>query len=270
MSKGIERSRVGIGIAGGVGPMAGVKLHELIIQQTLNSGTDQGHLPVIHISFPSEIPDRTEFLTGKTKNDPAQAMTNVMHIIETAAAVNGWEAISGVPCNTFHVPKIWDSFIKLLKKGNIGVQVLHMPRETAKLIKTLVPGAKNIGLMSTTGTREVDVYGQILRPRGFNILEVPWEMQEELHDSIYNPKWGIKGISPVSKKAHANFEKYAGILCNLGAQAIILGCTEIPLALPWSKYKDVPLIDPMLALARALIRAVDPIKLKPLGLALAA
>ena len=50
--------------------------------------------------------------------------------------------------------------------------------------------------------------------------------------------------------------------CSRGAEAVILGCTELPLAV--SHAKDVPLIDPALALARALIRETSPQKLAPL------
>ncbi len=245
--------------------MAGVKLHELVIQQTLNGGIDQGHGRVIHISNSPEIPDRTKYLLGEIKDNPARALVCVMRSIEAAAEVLGCEAVVGIPCNTFHAPRIWNDFTRILKEGDVKVQVLHMLEETAEFIRENYPDMKNIGLMSTTGTRMVNVYGQILRPLGFNILEVPDGLQPELHDSIYNPSWGIKAVSPVTCKARGNFEKYAAILSDMGAEAIILGCTEIPLVLPEAKYKDTPFIDPMLALARALIRKTDPAKLKPLS-----
>lgn len=55
------------------------------------------------------------------------------------------------------------------------------------------------------------------------------------------------------------------MLCQKGAQAIILGCTEIPIALPEKEFDKVPLIDPMLALARALIKKANSQKLKSLS-----
>lgn len=50
------------------------------------------------------------------------------------------------------------------------------------------------------------------------------------------------------------------MLASQGAQAIVLGCTEIPLALPEPVLPGtkVVLVDPVLALARALIREADP------------
>lgn len=244
-----------IGIAGGIGPMAGVRLHQLVIQETDNGGTDQGHRPVIHISFSSIIPDRTKYLLGETKDDPAKAMILVMRAIQASAESIGAEkVVAGIPCNTFHAPGIWDRFIRLLKEKNLDVQVVHMLDETARYISQNYPRIKNIGLMSTTGTRKVNVYGQILKPLGYNLLEVSEEIQPELHDSIYNTKWGIKAVSPVTGKARKNFESYTRTLIKQGAEVIILGCTEIPLALPETEFEKIPLIDPMLALARALIK----------------
>jgi len=59
-------------IGGGVGPLAGVELHNKIIEYTLTDGTDQSHLKVYHLSCPSFIPDRTEFLLGNINTNPAQ------------------------------------------------------------------------------------------------------------------------------------------------------------------------------------------------------
>eukprot|EP01047_Picozoa_sp_COSAG01_P034139 COSAG01_NODE_2548_length_7465_cov_15.046294_8_plen_90_part_00 len=59
------------------------------------------------------------------------------------------------------------------------------------------------------------------------------------------------------------FRGFAGALKQKGADVIILGCTEIPLALPEPEYDGVPLVDPVEAVARAMIAMADPAKLKP-------
>jgi aspartate racemase len=252
-----------IGIGGGVGPMAGVGLHEKIILNTIAS-TDQGHPTVVHVSDSVHIPDRTKYLLGEIEDDPAEGMLKVMQMIEAAAKIAGRDAVAGIPCNTFHAPQIWEHFMQLLKDNGVELQMVHMLRETADYIKQAAPQARKLGLMSTTGTREVGVYQQILEPLGYDILEVPAEMQPALHDSIYNPVWGIKAQTPVSDKARGNFLSYAGMLQDQGAEVIILGCTEIPLALPETNLNGTPLINPVVALARGLIREAAPDKLKPL------
>ncbi|MFA6458424.1 MAG: aspartate/glutamate racemase family protein [Patescibacteria group bacterium] len=170
-----------------------------------------------------------------------------------------------MPCNTFHAPKVWDRFVELAQDEKLNVELVHMLRETADFVKANFPNAKKIGLMSTTGTRQVGVYREIFEPLGFEIVEVPSEFQGELHDTIYNPQFGIKAkSSPVTPQARANFEKYLGILKGVGAEVVILGCTEIPLALPEKNFDGMPLVDPMLALARALVREANRAKLVPL------
>jgi aspartate racemase len=49
-----------------------------------------------------------------------------------------------------------------------------------------------------------------------------------------------------------------------GAQVIILGCAELPLAIPERDYNGMTIIDPNRILARALVYALAPDKLKPL------
>jgi len=268
-------------IGGGVGPMAGVELHRKIIEHTLTDGTDQTHLEVLHFSRSSDIVDRTEYLLGKVKGDPAEGMLRTFKMafkalkeLESDMRQNNSPkdfpghivhrpAVGGIPCNTFHAVKIFNRFIELLKLAEIDINILNMIEETVKLINSIVPNARKIGLMSTTGTRRTGVYSEVLIPKGFSIIEVPEELQDELHDTIYNRKWGIKAVSPVTKKARSNFQKYAGQIAESGAEAIILGCTEIPIAMPEPHFRGIPLIDPMTALARGLIREANPDKLKP-------
>ena len=272
MTDKIHEQKIGIG--GGVGPMAGVGLHQKVIENTLTNGTDQDHFGVLHASRAHDIADRTKFLLEGGEN-PAEGMARTAHAIEQAAK-KAWEESSkeasgdecvvfGVPCNTFHAPQIFDRFLELVKDKKMKMKVIHMLEETGDLIKQMLPDAKKIGLMSTTGTRSVGVYNQILEPRGFEITEVPEEMQEELHETIYNPEWGIKAVSPVTQQARENFLKYVEVLRAQGADAVILGCTEIPLALPEKDVEGTPLVDPVDALARALIRETDAKKLKPLN-----
>jgi len=78
---------------------------------------------------------------------------------------------------------------------------------------------------------------------------------------IYHPSWGIKARSPVTEKARNQAVEALRILLDLGAEAVILGCTELPLAVPEREWEGVPLVDPMVALARAMIREAAPSKL---------
>ncbi len=246
-----------IAIGGGVGPSAGQKLEAIITENTVSGGTDQGHLEVHHFSRPGDITDRTRFLLGELDENPAEGMFRSLKAARAAAEALDHELVFGVPCNTFHAPRIFDRFREMARELE-GVELLHMLDECADLITELLPEAERIGLMSTTGTRSVRVYNEILEPKGLELIEVPEEMQAELHDSIYNLEWGIKAVSnPVTERARNNFLKYVDKLREAGAEAVILGCTEIPLALPEADLTGTPLIDPMFALARAMIKKVN-------------
>lgn len=279
-----------IGIGGGVGPAAGILLHQAILQHTESKGIDQGHLNVCHFSLSAEIADRARFLryaaarnanegsrdnrdvddadAGKPEN-PALGMAKVVELMRASANAAESSLVIGIPCITFHVPLIWDEFQRLSRldtHSNEPVKCLHMLQETARLIKELKPLCRKIGVMSTTGTRQAHVFRELLEPAGYEVLEVPEDVQYELHETILNPRWGIKSCAPIIQpRCEANFHRYARLLISEGAEAIVLGCTEIPFAFAGKTSIDgVLLIDPLTALARALIREVDARRLKPL------
>jgi len=238
-------------LAGGVGPMAGVVLHQSIIEQTDNQGCDQGHIDVIHVSAASKINDRTKFLLGEVLDNPGIQMAELINPLIKAFPED--QLVIGVPCNTFHAAPIFDAFTKHLNISE-NVSVLHMIQSTIDYILQEMPSTTKVGLMSTTGTRNLKVYSDILEANSLQTIEVHPTHQQELHDTIYNPDFGIKAhSSPVTKKARENFEKYTNELISKGAQVIILGCTEIPLVMTEEFFNGVQLLDPMQVLAKQLI-----------------
>jgi aspartate racemase len=99
-------------------------------------------------------------------------------------------------------------------------------------------------------------------------LEV-WTVDEELQahaiqPAIYDPLFGIKACGRATAESRANLRLGVEQLRSKGAEGLILGCTEIPLALPEKEIEGMTVIDPALILARALIAAVDPVRLLPL------
>ena len=234
--------------------MAGVKLHEKIIEYTQTDGTDQSHFEVHHLSRSHDIVDRTAFLQGKIQENPAHGMYRTVEALYRSAQVVGKELVVGIPCNTFHAPRIFLPFQEKIKRAFPEVQLLHMLEETGLYMKEQYAHLKTIGLMTTTGTREVQVYRKILQPQGYQLTRVPKSTQAALNTTIYDPQWGLKAVSPVTAKARDRFLEYAKLLIEQGAEAIILGCTEIPLALPESTIDGIPLVDPVSVLAKALIR----------------
>ena len=89
---------------------------------------------------------------------------------------------------------------------------------------------------------------------------------EVINPVIYDETWGLKAQSdPPTDRARQNLLDGIRHLRERGADAVVLGCTELPLAVPEPTFEGVPLIDSTEALARALIRATHPHKLVPLA-----
>lgn len=87
--------------------------------------------------------------------------------------------------------------------------------------------------------------------------------QEELHQTIYNPDYGIKSNAAKRPlKPRKVIEKSIRSLKEKGAELIVLGCTELPLVFDESYFESLPVIDPSVVMARALIYAHSQEKLK--------
>ncbi len=245
-----------IGIVGGVGPYAGADLFRKICSQT-RAETDQEHLEVVMISDPSHINDRSVYLEKGGGRNPGDAIGDI--ILRLAAA--GAEVV-GIPCNTAHSPAIVAAVESKVIASGVMVEIVHMIREVAEAMRRTPTRPKRMGLLATTGTYHSKVYSEILGPEGFEVIVPEVFTQKDVHRAIYDPKFGIKAQGhPISTEAKGILEGASRELLELGAEKIILGCTELPLAFP--DESDI-YVDPTLILARALIREAAPEKLKPL------
>ncbi len=249
-----------IGIVGGVGPYAGLDLAAKVFAQT-RARRDQEHLPLALLSLPHTIADRTAYLLGDVTENPAYALAEVIRRLETLGATT-----VGIPCNTAHAPRIFDVLLAELARTGNRLRVLHMIHETARFLAETQPGVQRVGVLSTTGTARARVYPAVLQALGITALAPADDVQARVQAAIYDETYGIKAqSSPVTARARAELLAAAGHLHAQGVEAVILGCTEIPLALPERTVHGLPAIDPTLVLARALIRETYPDKLKPLA-----
>ncbi len=247
-----------IGIVGGMGSYAGTDLLNKVFDNTLVSN-DQDHLDTVLLSMPSGIEDRTDFLIGKVKTNPAFAIVEILLKLQNVGA-----KVAGISCNTAHSKEIFNTVLFELNKKKSSIEVLNMIEETISFISKNYPTINKVGVLSTTGTYKFGIYKEPLIAKGFDVIVPPIEMQEKLiHPAIYNPVYGIKPNSnPIHSQARENLLHGVSFLKDKGAQAIILGCTEIPLAITEKKLNGVVNIDPANILARALINIINPDKLK--------
>lgn len=249
-----------IGIVGGVGPYAGLDLAKNVFDNTL-ANVDQDHLPLIMMSVPETIIDRTEYLLNIVDNNPGRAIATVILKMESAGAT-----VAGIPCNTAHATEIINLTKQVMAESNAKIILLSMIEETIKAIITEYPSLKKIGVLSTTGTYQFKIYSEPLIGAGLEPIVPPSDIQEKIvHPAIYDKDYGIKAKSnPVTDRARTDLLEMIELLKQNGAELIIKGCTEIALAIPQQIVQGIPTIDPSIVLARSLINHINPQKLKPL------
>ncbi|MBQ1447091.1 MAG: amino acid racemase [Solobacterium sp.] len=221
-----------IGILGGMGPLATCDLYTKIIANT-HASTDQEHIHVI-IDSNTAIPDRTAALL-EGGEDPRPEMIRSARMLEREGA-----AAIVMPCNTAH--GFYDDI-----QSAVQIPVLHMIRLTGEELKKR--GITKTGLMATTGTIRTGIYQQSIPD--IELILPDLDEQAALMDMTYNGvKAGVKDYD--GSKVQATAERMQA----LGAQVIILGCTELPLAKEMY-HLQFDTIDPTLVLAQAAVEFAE-------------
>jgi aspartate racemase len=247
-----------IGIVGGLGPYAGSDLARKIFDETV-AASDQEHLPVALISFPGHIPDRSAYLADPSAPDPVAPLVEVARRLERAGC-----SVAGMPCNTAHSPRIFEAILENLHSGGHTIRLLNMVDATAESVPELAPAARRIGILATTATVNGGLYGDALATIGLEAVVPAVAYQREVvNPVIFDGTWGLKAISnPPSEEARKRLLGAIRHLRERGAEAVILGCTELPLAIAEAEVDGLPIIDSTRSLARALIRASHPSRLR--------
>lgn len=229
-----------IGVLGGMGPLAGA---DFLARLTLATpaARDQDQLRAVLWSDPT-VPDRTlAALEGGPS--PLPAMLAGIRVLEAAGA---W--CLAIPCNTAH---LWADEIV----AATTLPLLHIVDAAAAALAACSITGGTIGLMGTEATLRLGLYQTRLGTRGYACL-VPDErtMREEVSPAIARIKANdIDGATgPLLSVARRLGER--------GAAAIVLGCTEIPLALrgPDAAASGLVLIDTIDALAHAALAWARP------------
>lgn len=122
--------------------------------------------------------------------------------------------------------------------------LLHIADATADALAEA--GIDRVGLLGTRFTMEQDFYRARLQARGFEVLTPEPEVRGTVHRIIYDEL--CQGV--VREDSRAAYRSIMAELVAAGAQAVILGCTEISL-LVGEQDASVPLFDTTAIHARA-------------------
>ena len=247
-----------IGIVGGLGPHAHIAFESRLLQCVADVTGDQDYPPWVLSSLPA-TPDRTEAVLG-TGPSPAPM------IVESIRRIQASADFAVIVCNTAHA--FLDEIV-----SNVDIPVLSIIDATLAEIVSVVGHNARAGLLATTGTLISRVYPAAAKAKAkapdvdfLSPLDLPdgERLQRELVMApIYGqpnsepPLAGIKaglGQSAGIGRHQALLQRAAQLLKDAGADCIIAGCTEIPLALDSPTVAGLPLLDPMTIAARAAIQ----------------
>lgn len=246
-----------IGLVGGMGPYAGLDLLKKVYDN-VDVHSDQGYPDVMLISASRLIPDRSAYIKKPDTENPAVGISYCVRKLAEMGATH-----IGVSCNTAHAPIIMDEVRNYIERERLSVSLLSIVDETrAHIARHVRPG--RVALFATEGTYRSGIYRDAFGDDDrFEIVEPEDDEKQLIWDAIYSREFGIKSMSsPVQAQAVENFRVVAERMIERdGIDTFIMGCTEIPLGMNRLKL-PATLIDPAVILARALVGAVVPEKLK--------
>jgi aspartate racemase len=222
-----------IGIVGGMGPMAGVYLQQLIVEAT-PAGKDQDHFQVVCFTNP-HVPERMRSLAEDGGRRYAAAVRASARLLAAAGVTH-----LIVPCNTAHarLAEIREGIdVPFVDMIELGVRELVAGRERGT----------RAGLLATVGTIDERVYQRARPDAGVDWVLPEPDDQRTVSEAILAVKVNE------SARAAPGLLRVAERLVARGAAAIVVGCTELSMCLDALRPAGVPLVDPLRIAARHLV-----------------
>ena len=240
-----------IGILGGMGTQAGLDFCNKLA--VLNRGKIDQEYPLFILYNKSNIPGRPESIGSQTKNLSNKSTSKVSrekYNKVLKSLLKGCKLLENnkckfivIPCNTAHY---W--FDDLQKK--INIPIINMPKEVFKFTKKKCKKNSKVGLLATEGTLKTGVYKKFFK-KDFQLIEPSQKIQKSsVNKAIKLVKMGnVKNAAKIIKPAIDS-------LIKMKCKKIILGCTELPIAIfAFKSFKNVKsskvFLDPNLILAHS-------------------
>ena len=243
-----------IGILGGMGTQAGLDFcNKLAI---LYRGKIDQEYPLFLLYNKSNIPGRPESIGVQTRN-LSNRITNKKsekkYVLVLNSLLEGCKILKKsrckfivIPCNTAHY---W--YDDLQKK--INLPIINMPKEVFDHTKKKCKKHSSIGLLATEGTLKTGIYNKFF-DKDYNLI-IPNSLiqKNSVNKAIMLVKMGkVKAANKMIKPA-------IDFLIKKKCKKIILGCTELPIAIfAFKSFKNVKsskiFLDPNLILANAAMK----------------
>ena len=243
-----------IGILGGMGTQAGLDFcNKLAI---LNRGKIDQQYPLFVLYNKANIPRRLDsigILTNNISKNLKNKKNREKYQLVLKSLIEGCQLLKKskckflvIPCNTAHY---WYEDLK--KK--INLPIINMPKEVYNHTKKYCKKNSSIGLLATEGTLKTGIYNKFFDQK-YNLIYPNQQIQKNsVNTSIELVKMGNV------KSANRKIKTAIDYLIRKKCKKIILGCTELPVAIfafkSFNKIKTSKIfLDPNLILANAAMK----------------
>ena len=226
-----------IGILGGMGTQAGLDFCSKLAK--LNRGKADQKYPLFVLYNKSNIPDRKQNL--KKYNKVLKSLVEGCKFLQKSKC-----KFISIPCNTAHY------WYKDLRK-KIKIPILNMPEIVYSNAKNNLKRNSKIGLLATEATIKTGIYSHYFNKKFLLISPNTSLQQRSVNKSIKLVKMGK------TKEAERAIKPAVNYLIKKKCKKIILGCTELPIAIfAYKSFKKAKLsktfMDPNLILAEAAMK----------------
>ena len=243
-----------IGILGGMGTQAGLDFcNKLAI---LNRGKIDQEYPLFILYNKANIPGRPESIgvhTGNLSNRSVNKNSKKKYLLVLKSLLTGCQLLRKskckfivIPCNTAHY---WYDDLK--KK--INLPIINMPKEVLNYTLKKCKRKSTIGLLATEGTLKTGIYNKFFDKKYKLIYPSSILQKNSVNKAIKLVKMGnVKSASKIIKPA-------VNYLIKKNCKKIILGCTELPIAIfAFKAFKEIKtskiFLDPNLILANSAMK----------------
>lgn len=223
-----------LGVLGGMGPLAAADFLAKLVAET-PAARDQDHIPYVAWGVP-QIPERPAAILHNGES-PLPHMLRGIATLKQAGAT----AIA-IACNTAHY---W--YDDLVREG--GLPILHIADAVCDLLMERGITSGTVGLIGTDGTVKAGFFQQRFAARSLSCVVSSRADQ----DLLVLPAIACVKANEL-ERAHELAVSAVTQLLTAGARAVVLACTETPVALDFaaSAVSD-HCIDATRALARACV-----------------
>lgn len=223
-----------IGVLGGMGPLATADFFMKMLSETPSTG-DAGHVPLLIQSDP-RIPPRPAAILSGGPSPLGDLLAGRDRLISAGALA------LAMPCNTAH---FW--YAELIK--DCRVPFLSIVDASVHELAALAEPGSMIGIIATRATLAARIFEPALEHAGYTAMApADHEMDALVLPGIEFVKAGdpLRGGQLIEQAVQA--------LLDRGAGAVILACTETPLALDAvASTLRIHCVDTTAALARACV-----------------